>query len=814
MKSDSTNHTVYRFGMFEANPETGEVLRKGVRVKLQEQPFRLLTLLLENAGEIVSRETVRQSLWPSNTFVDFDASLSVAVGKLRDALGDDADNPRFIETMPRRGYRFVAPVQRTDRTPESAIAPSVASSSLPKTRGKVLSIGITLAILLGLLVVFLKLRHQATLSHRDGIIVGDFSNSTGDPVFDGSLRRAVVVQLAQSPFFVIASDTKLEETLQSLGRPPDEKLTPPLAREVCQQAGAKAAVSGTISQQGASYRIVLEADRCADGISLARQEVTAAEKDQVLPGLGTAVENLRKKLGESGDSLHDYGVPIDQATTNSLDALKAYQLGLDLRARDNSAKSIPAFKTAVTLDPNFAMAYAQLGSAYSNRGETIVGSQYFKRAFELRSRATDPERFYIAGRYFDIVTGELEKASENYELWGQTYPDQWLAYNALANDANQLGRYETAIKAAKEAVLLNPNHSFGYTNLVLGFLGTNRFREAQSVCEEAVARKRDTDTIHISLYEMALMEGDKKASQREIDLATRSSNEPGMLYVEAEGAAAQGRMKEANRLFQQNVAQLQTDDQHEGAANTMADDALLNAVVGRALRARRMAAASLRSGHGEIDLGLNALVFAVAGDAVQAKGVAEEFNRSYPLATLNMGVFSPMIQTVMAESRRPSAAEVTDMMRAALPYEFGQVADLLPVYIRGQAYLTSHSGADAAREFQKMLDHRGVDPLSPYLSLAYLGLARADNLMGKRADCLKAYEKFFELWKNADNDIPILQVARREYLALSHSARQTPNEAVRADRLSSPQLKAKSLRAEGVAHSPKRALRKNLFWEP
>lgn len=781
MNSSSANRTVYRFGMFEANPETGELLRKGVRVKLQDQPFRLLTLLLENAGEIVSRETVRQNLWPGNTFVDFDASLGVAVGKLREALDDDADNPRFIETIPRRGYRFVAPVQQANHNPELAIAPPIASSSLPKSRRKVISAGITLAILFSLLVVYVKLRHQATLSQRDGIVVGDFSNSTGDPVFDGSLRRAVVVQLAQSPFFIIPSDAKLEETLQGLGRPPDEKLTPALAREVCEQAGAKAAVMGTISQEGASYRIVLEVDRCADGNSLARQEVIAAEKDQVLPTLGRAVENLRMKLGESRDSLHDYGVPIDQGTTNSLDALKAYQLGLELRARDNSPKSIPAFKTAVTLDPNFAMAYAQLGSAYSNRGETIAGSKYFKRAFELRSRATEPERFYIAGRYFDIVTGELEKASENYELWEQTYPDQWLAYIAVANDANQLGRYETSIKAAKEAVLLNPNHSFGYTNLALGLLGSNRFREAQAVCEEAVARKRDTGIIHISLYEMALMEGNKKASQREMDLATRNSNEPGMLYVEAEAAAAQGRMKEASRLFQQNVAQLQADGQHEGVANTMAYDALLNALIGRTREARRMAAASLRSGHGEIDLGLNALAFALAGDAAQAKSVAGEFNRSYPLATLNMGVFSPMIHTVMAESRRPTPAEVTDMMRAALPYEFGQVADLLPVYIRGQAYLASNSGADAAREFQKMLDHRGVDPLSPYLSLAYLGLARADNLMGKKMDSFKAYEHFLELWKNADSDIPILQVARREYLALSHSARLGANEAGRAN---------------------------------
>jgi len=762
MNPGPENHTVYRFGVFEANSQTGEFLRKGVRVKLQEQPFRLLQLLLENAGEIVSRESVRQRLWPGNTFVEFDASLGVAVGKLREALGDDADNPRFIETIPRRGYRFIAPVQQANQSPELAAASPAASSSRLQSRSGAITIGITFAVLLGVFGVYLQSRHQALLAQRDRIVVGDFSNSTGDPVFDGTLRRAVVVQLAQSPFFIIPPDAKLQETLQGLGRPPDEKLTPAVTREICQRAGAKASVTGAISPHDAGFVIALEADRCTDGSLLARQEVTAARKDQVLPSLGGAIQGLRKKLGESRNSLHDYGIPIEQATTDSLDALKAYQLGLDLRARDNSPKSIPAFKTAVTLDPNFAMAYAELGSAYSNVGETIAGSQYFKRAFELRSRATEPERFYIAGRYFDIVTGELEKASENYELWEQTYPDEWLAYNALANDANQLGRYETSIKAAKEAVLLNPSHSFGYTNLAVGLLGANRFDEARAVCEEAVARRRDGEVIHTILYAMAFVDRNMKAPQSE-------TNEPGVLYVEAEGEAAQGKMKDASRLFRQDIAELRAGGQSEGIANTQAYEALLNALIGRTAEGRRMAAASLRSGRGETVLGSDALAFALAGDAVQAKNIADELNNSYPLATLNMDVFSPMIQTAIAELHRPATEEVTEMMKPALPYEFGQEADLLPVYIRGQAYLMSRSGADAAREFQKMLDHHGVDPVSPYLSLAHLGLARADNLTGAKTKSLKEYEHFFQLWKDADNNIPILQAARREYLILSHS---------------------------------------------
>jgi DNA-binding winged helix-turn-helix (wHTH) protein/Flp pilus assembly protein TadD len=763
MNSNATDVTVYRFGVFAVDTGTGELLRKGVRVKLQEQPFRLLELLLQSAGEIVSRESVRQRLWPGNTFVEFDASLSVAVGKLREALGDDADNPRFIETIPRRGYRFVAPVQQTLHSPKLPETPSITASPQQQSHTKTMALGIALAILVGALIVYLKSHRQGPpLSQRDGVVVGDFSNTTGDAVFDGSLRRAVTVQLAQSPFFVILPDTKLEETLQGLGRPPDEKLTPALAREVCQQAGAKAAVTGAISQHGASYAIALEADRCADGKPLASQEVTAAGKSDVLGSLGSAIMRLRLELGESRDSLQEYGVPIEQGTTNSLEALKSYQLGLELRARDNSPKAIPAFKAAITLDPNFAMAYAQLGSAYSNSGETIAGSQYFKRAFELRSRATEPERFYIAGRYFDIITGELEKASENYELWQQTYPDEWLAYNALANDANQLGRYETAIKAAKQVVLLNPNHAFGYTNLALGLMGANRFDEAKAVCEEAIARRRDGDVIHTILYAMASIGRNMKASQSE-------TNEPGMLYVEAEDEAAQGKIKDASRLFRQDIAELRADGQSEGIANTLAYEALLSAVIGRTQEARRRAASSLRLGRGETVLGSNALAFALAGDAAQAKNIAEEFNRSYPLATLNMGVYSPMIQTAIAELHGSSTEEVTEMMKPALPYEFGQEADLLPVYIRGQAYLMSHSGADAAKEFQKMLDHLGVDPVSPYISLAYLGLARAYSLKGEKAKSLKEYEHFFQLWKNADHDIPILQAAHREYRALSHS---------------------------------------------
>ncbi len=773
MISSQENRPVYQFGLFKADTESGELLRKGVRVKLQEQPFQLLIFLLENAGEIVTRESVRQRLWPANTFVEFDASLSVAVGKLREALGDDAENPIFIETVPRRGYRFIAPVGGNGTEPPITLAPQVEivpppAAVLPQNAVRKrlllpLSAALILVIALGL---WYWQRVKGTqLSERASVVIGDFANLTGDPVFDGSLRRATLVELAQSPYLTVLSDSLISDTLQDLGRPPDEKLTPAMARQVCQRASSAAVINGSIELSGGEYLLALDATRCADGGSLGRESATVKSKDKVLASLGVAASNLRRKLGESRDSLKRFDVQVELATTNSLDALKAYQLGVDFRSRDKNAEAIPEFETAIKLDPNFAMAYAQLGSSYSNGGETQQSLASFKKAFELRSRATEPERLYIAGRYYDIVTEELEKASEIYKEWTETYPNEWRAFNGLANDGNLLGRYEMVVPAAKRTVLLAPAHSFGYFNLIVALDGLNRFAEAKTVCAQAAEKGVDAGWLHLALYGIAFAEDDQASADREIQWAEKHSNFD-VLYGEAEAAAARGKLKESTQKFQDIAQRSVSSSDAETAGNALAASAEINSQAGRSQEAQRQSEAALKLGTNELILGLSALVNADAKNTSRAQSLLEKLDHDYPLSVFNIGVYGPAVRASLAIARGTSAAEITNLMEPALPYELGQEANLVPVYVRGLALLKARDAEGSAHEFQKLLDHRGVDAASIFVPLSYLGLGRSYKMMGKTEESRKSYDQFFALWKDADPDVPILREAKAEYAKL------------------------------------------------
>ncbi len=760
----------YRFGPFELDPREGSLSRNGNRVKLQDLPYRLLIMLVERGGEVVTREVVRQRLWPGNTFVEFDNSLGVAIRKVRDALGDDADVPHYVETIPRRGYRFIAPVL-TDG-PMMPPAPAEANVSLPARRtesphrGKVILIVVVLAVAFVFAGWFWRSQTRASIPERASVVVGDFANSTGDPLFDGSLRRAVIIQLAQSPYLNIVPDRKLEEVLQDLGRTPDDKLTPALALEVCQRGRASALIVGSIQPTGGAYLLALEASRCADGRSLAHETVTVANQKAVLPRLGSMIDDLRRSLGESRASLQKFDVPVEQATTNSLEALKAYQLGLELRAHSKNLESRPAFKTAIALDPSFAIAFAQLGSSYSNEGETQESKQYFRKAFELRSRATEPERLYIVGRYFDIVTGELEKGSETYKLWTELYPDEWRSYNALANDANLLGRYDTVVDASKETVRLEPNHNFGYINLLSGLIALNRIDEAKSICEQLIGRGHDDTFIHLDLFAIASLRHDGQALSREYDWAQKHSGDAAMLYTLAEADAAMGKVKQSTELFEEVAKLTAASGDSEAAANTLAISAEINSEMARATLAQKKSEDAVKLGKNQIVLGLAALIASRAGNEKRSHEFLEQLDHDYPLSTFNIGLYSPMARTTLAVAHGSSAAEITNLMEPTLPYEFGEVADLLPIYVRGNAYLQIGSGKEAEQEFQRILDHHGVDAVTTLYPLSQLGLARCYALLGRKADSRRAYEAFFSLWKDADQDLPILIKARREYQEL------------------------------------------------
>jgi DNA-binding winged helix-turn-helix (wHTH) protein/tetratricopeptide (TPR) repeat protein len=758
----------YRFGLFEADPQRGRLTRQGEAVRLQEQPFQVLVALLERHGDLVTRAELRERLWPGDTFVEFDKSLGVALTKVRAALGDDAANPRFVETVPKRGYRFIAPVTQDGPVSDSAPVVSARSESRPSHRRwslqQVLALGA--AVVLAVVMVTLVARRSngarsARATGRVSVVIAEFTNNTGDTVFVGSLRRAASVALRQSPFLSVMADAAIADTLQTLGRAPNDLLTAPLARDVCMHTHGNVLVDGDISLAGDTYTLVVEATRCADGGSVARETRTFAKKDDALSALGQAIERLRPALGESRESLQAYDVPLQVATTDSLEALRAFHLGMDLRLRADNVRAIPALKTAILLDPQFALAYAQLGSAYSNIGSEAAGLPFFIKAFDLRDRVTEPERLYITGRYFDIVTREMEKAIENYRLWTGLYPEEWGPFNGLANDADLIGRYDVAAQSAARAVALAPKQLFPRVNLMTAYAGLNKFVEAADTAREILAQRPDNPSAHIALYAIARHAGDDAGALREVAWGTQHPD-AGLLYVEAEDAGLHGRFAEMTRLFREVARTTREGGNSEGAGNTLAFSAVVNSFAGRSDAALADASSAAALGSNEIILGSVGIVDARARRTADAEQRLATMNRTYPLSTYALGMYAPMVQSALAAERSPSAADVTAAAAAGVPYEFGQQGPLGLPYLRGLAYMAAHAPDLAVVEFQKVIDHVGADPVSPLYALCYLGVARANAAMRKRDDSRRAYDTVRGLWANADRDAPIVRAALGE----------------------------------------------------
>ena len=773
MDTTVTPMRVFRFGQFEARVDASQLLKQGRKVKLQEQPFRLLVALLERQGRVVSRQELKELLWP-NGLVEFDKSLDVAMAKLRQALGDDPSRPRFIATVPWRGYQFIAPLAPGDAAPPTARSPALAqgnSLTSPRTRLAALSLMVSAIAVVAIGVWQWRVRHVAPpLAARALVLIGDFANSTGDASFDHSLRTAAVIEFGQSPYLTVLSDDKVGAALQSLGRPPDDPLEPAIARQVCQQQHAAVAINGSIQRQDKGFLLSLIAGRCSDGNILAKVGYPSAAKDQVLITLGRAIAELRKEFGESKESLRQYDVTVATGTTNSLEALKAYQLGLDLRAHTRNIAAIPSLKNAIALDPTFAIAYAQLGSCYSNMQEEELASEYFTKAFELREHATEPERLYISGRYFDVVTGEMEKGAGIYKLWTEIYPNDWRGHNAMSNDANMLGRYAVAAVAADRAIALEPNHSYGYINKAISLLGLNRLDEAVQVAREAVRLGQDGGAVHSVLWSAAFMQGDEQGITREREWAALHPDEGDIPVLDAEAAEAQGRIKESQRQFTQLANWATGHGLIDVAEIFLAQKALFDVEMGLAKGALNNLEASAKLGSNEFALELSALTYARLGNAARARQLQSDIDRRYPLSTFNISVFAPTIRTALSIPDEPSSAQILTVMKPAGSYEMGRQAVLIPTYIRAVALLSVKSAIDAEGEFRKVIDHRAVDAATPLYTLAYLGLARSLAIQQRLTESRKAYETVLDLWKSADADLPVLLEAKREHdLVSTHS---------------------------------------------
>jgi tetratricopeptide (TPR) repeat protein/tRNA A-37 threonylcarbamoyl transferase component Bud32 len=629
-------------------------------------------------------------------------------------------------------------------------------------------------VVIGLAAVVSFYFHRAPkLTEKDIIVLADFSNTTGDAVFDDTLKQALSVGLQQSPFLNILADQKMKETLGLMGRSSGERMNEETAREVCQRTGSAAVLAGSISSLGSQYVLGLKAVNCNSGDMLAQEQAQAARKEDVLKALDEATTKLRAKLGESLSSIQKFDTPIEQATTTSFEALKAYSQCRRIQSEKGDTAAIPLYKRAIELDPNFALAYAGLGVSYSNLGEGGLASENITKAYELRDRVSEREKFRISANYYSFVTGELEKADQTCELWVQAYPRDPAPHGYLGVNYSTMGQYEKAIAEILESIRLNPDSGVTYSNLMGIYPALNRLDEAKAAFQQALARKLDYPYLHYYLYGVAFLQNDAAEMQRQ---AAWAVSKPGaddfLLSEQSDTEAFYGRLAKAREFSRRAVESARRSDQKETAAMWDVNAALREAEFGNSQQARQQSAEALAlASTRELQI-LAALALARAGDSSRAQTIADDLAKRLPLDTAVSGYWLPTIRAVI-EINRNDAAKAIEMLRAAAPYELGGPAawpdvggPLYPAYVRGQAYLLLHQGSEAAAEFQKFLDHRGIVMNCPLGALAHLGLARAYALQGEEAKARTAYQDFLALWKDADSDIPILKQAKAEYAKL------------------------------------------------
>ena len=612
--------------------------------------------------------------------------------------------------------------------------------------------------------------HRAPkLNDQDTLVLADFDNTTGDPVFDDTLKQAISVQLGQSPFLNILSDARIRATLKLMAKPRSTKLTPEVARDLCQRASAKAYIAGTIASLGRQYVIGLDAVNCKTGDPLAQEQVTAENKEHVLKALGEASTKLREKLGESLSTVEKFDTPLDQATTSSLEALKALSEGRKTLQEQGSAAAIPFFNRAIELDPDFSAAYAALGISYANLREPGLASQNLQKAYDLRDKVSELERFRISGTYYLLVTGELEKAIQAYEMWARTYPRNGEPYGNLGVDYSYLGQYEKAVTASLEDLRLNPGSAAAYTNLVGLYAALDRLDDAKTKYKEAVEHKVDNPFLHGNRYGVAFLESDTAEMKRQIVAVSGKPGEDILLSFESDTEAFYGHLNAARELSKRAAEAARRNDSIETAAAWQMNAALREAEFDNIAPSRQAIASALAVAPTRDASILAALALARIGDTDRAKHMADDLAERFPLNTVINHYWLPAIYASI-EITRGNPSKAVDILQTTEPYELGTPlpqfevgGSLYPVYIRGSAYLSLKKGKEAAAEFRKFLDQRGVAVNCPLAVLARLQLGRAYALAGDSIKARSSYQDFFALWKDADSDIPVLIQARIEY---------------------------------------------------
>jgi serine/threonine protein kinase/Tfp pilus assembly protein PilF len=612
----------------------------------------------------------------------------------------------------------------------------------------------------------------AKLSEKDTVVLADFTNTTGDSVFDGTLRQGLEVQLEQSPFLSLLTEERIQQTLKLMEQSPSARLTPEIAREVCQRTSSTAVLNGSIAQIGSQYTVILKAVNCATGDSLASAQEQANDKNHVLDALAKAGSDIRGKLGESLSTVKKFDTPVEQASTSSLEALQAFSLGRKMTGANDFAGSIAPLQRAIQLDPNFAMAYAGLATAYNNISEPGRAAEFAKKAYDLRDRASEREKLYIDSHYYNFVSGDLEKGSRAYEAWLQAYPRDEIPYTNLGSIDASLGRYDKSLAEAQEAFRLNPS-GLNYSNLVTGFLTLGRLDEARVTAEEAQAKKLDSPYLRTAMYQLAFLKNDAAGMARDVAWAMgKPGVEDTLLAMEADTFAYHGQLRKAEELTKRAVESAVHADEKETAATYEAQAGLRQALFGNSAAAEQHAAAARAMSDGRDVEYFAALAVTIAGDTVKSQVSVSDLMKRFPEDTLVKSIYLPTIRGQQAMLRRESAKAISEL-QAGTPFELGQPNTgstisiaLYPVNIRAEACLAAKQGTQAAAEYQKILDHSGVVVNGPIGALAHLGLGRAYAMAGESAKAKVAYQDFFSLWKDADPDIPILKEARTEYASL------------------------------------------------
>jgi eukaryotic-like serine/threonine-protein kinase len=669
-----------------------------------------------------------------------------------------------------------ADLQRLKRDSDSSgkvsahpeIAPEGATRRAARSKWLKIGIGAAAAVLVGAAVgAYFFWPRAPILTNRDEIVLADFTNTTGDVVFDGTLRQGLTVQLGQSPFFNIISDDQIAQTLRLMEQPDSASLSNDLARQVCQRLGATAVIGGSIASLGPQYVLGLSAIKCSTGEILTEEQVTADSKSQVLSALAQGASELRGKLGESLGSIQEYDVPLEQATTSSLDALQAYTLGRrEMVVQADWVASIALFERAISLDPNFAMAHARLGTCYANLGERAKGIEDIAKAYQLVDRTSGREKLYITSHYYEVVTGNILNAGQALELGTQIYPQEETNYLTLGAIYRALGEYDKAVSAGQSGLRINPESGLSHQELAEDYVHLDQLDEAKAAIQESHALGLDPVGEHESLYDVSFLEHDAAGMAKEVAWATgKTQYENQYLFMESLTAAWSGLLENSRDLTDQAVTSAQDIDRRETAGNYRAQEAFREALFGNAPQAQSDASAALgisRAASIEADA---ALAYVVSGDAGHAQSLADDLAKRFPDDTIVQYLDLPAIRAEI-EIARGNPSKAVELMEASVPYELSEGLACLPIFVRGTAYLAAHDGASAAAEFQKILDHPGVVLNSPIGVLAHLEIGRAEALQGNTSQARVAYQDFFALWQHADADIPVLKQARAEFAKL------------------------------------------------